>query len=315
VSRDVGATIGLDVGGTKILGVLRGADGTILAEHRADSAYEREALLSAMSGVADALVAASTEPVVALGIGIAGLVTPDGRLRYGPNLPGVEEVDVRAELVARTGLSTVVDNDANVAGYAEVVQGAAAGHRHALVVTLGTGIGGALIIDGAIVRGANGFAGEIGHWTVERNGPRCACGELGHWEAIASGSALGRLAREAAAAGRLTLAPPIDGPAVGAAAARGDLDARAVLAEYADNVAIGLAGLATILDPECIVISGGVVELGDVLMVPLRAAFARHLEGEQFRPAIPLLAATLGARAGAIGAAALAAQSGSDVPR
>lgn len=301
-------TIGLDVGGTKILGVARAADGGIVGELRVDSANDRESLLCAMSDVALGLAAGSAlGSGVALGVGIAGLVTLDGRLRYCPNLPGVEEVDLCHELETRTGLPTVVDNDANVAGYAEVVQGAARGSSHALVVTLGTGIGGALIIDGKIVRGANGFAGEIGHWTVERDGPRCACGADGHWEAIASGSALGRLGSEAVAAGRLALVGPVDGHAIGAAAARGDAAALAVVAEYADNVAIGLAGLAAILDPECIVISGGVVELGELLFSPLRRAFVEHLEGESHRPAIALLPAALGERAGAIGAAALAA--------
>jgi glucokinase len=295
-------TIGLDVGGTKILGVVRAADGSILDEHRAESSYDREGVLGGMAAVVTRL---QRRDVVALGIGIAGLVTPDGRLRYGPNLPGVEEVDIRGEMAARTGLTTSVDNDANVAGYAEVVQGAARGCRHALVVTLGTGIGGALIVDGEIFRGANGFAGEIGHWSVERGGAICACGERGHWEAIASGSALGRLGREAVAAGRLVAADPVDGHTIGALAARGDGAAIAVLAEYADNVAIGLAGLATILDPEVIVISGGVVELGALLFEPLRRAFVQYLEGDTHRPEIPLLPAVLGERAGAIGAAAM----------
>lgn len=297
-------TIGLDVGGTKILGVARADDGSVLAEHRAASHYDRDAVLDGMRDVFAVL--AAEVGAAALGIGIAGLVTPEGRLRYGPNLPGVEEVDVQAEMATRVNVPVVVDNDANVAGYAEVVQGAARGTRHALVVTLGTGIGGALIVDGVILRGANGFAGEIGHWTIDRDGPMCACGEAGHWEAIASGSALGRMARDAVASGRLVLAGPIDGHAVGHAAAAGDPAAVALLGEYADNVALGLAGLATILDPQIVVIAGGVVELGELLFAPLRTAFVAHLEGDTHRPPIHLVPALLGERAGAIGAAALA---------
>jgi glucokinase len=259
-----------------------------------------------MHSVFATLAADVDADVAALGIGIAGLVTPDGCLRYGPNLPGVEEVDIRSEMSARASVPTVVDNDANVAGYAEVVHGAARGARHALVVTLGTGIGGALVVSGSVMRGANGFAGEIGHWTVDRGGPVCACGESGHWEAIASGSALGRMAREAVEARRLTLPEPVDGYAIGAAAAAGDTAALSLLHEYADNVAIGLAGLATILDPEIVVIAGGIVEIGDLLFAPLRAAFVAHLEGDAHRPAIEVVPAALGERAGAIGAAALA---------
>jgi glucokinase len=300
-------TIGIDVGGTKILGVRRRADGTISGELRAASVYDREPLLAAIAEVARSL---GLDDVAAIGVGIAGMVTPSGSLRYGPNLPGVEEVDVLGEIAARTNRPTVVDNDANVAGYAEVVQGAARGSRHALVVTLGTGIGGALIVDGSVYRGANGFAGEIGHWTVERGGPRCACGARGHWEAIASGTALTRMARDAQASGSLDLEGDVDGHLLGLAARAGDVGARALLAEYADNVALGLAGLATVLDPECVVISGGVVGLGDCLFDPLQVAFARHLEGESHRPPIALRAAMLGERAGAIGAAALAATIG-----
>jgi glucokinase len=302
-------TIGLDVGGTKILGVARAGDGRVLHEVRAGSEYEAESLLDRMASVAHDVAGRCEAPVRALGVGIAGLVTTDGRLRFGPNLPGVEELDVRTAMEGRTGLPTVVDNDANVAGYAEVLEGAARGARHALVVTLGTGIGGALIVDGAIYRGAQGFAGEIGHWTVMRDGPRCACGDRGHWEAIASGHALARLAQEAVAAGELALAPGevADGHAVARAARAGDVAASAVLETYAGNVAIGLAGLATILDPECIVLSGGIVEMGELLFAPLRVSFAEHVEGERFRRPIPLLRAALGERAGAIGAAALAA--------
>lgn len=299
-------TIGLDVGGTKILGVARADDGSIVDELRVESAHDEARLLAAMAEVAGQL--ASANRANAVGVGIAGLVTPDGRLRYGPNLPQVEEVDVRGEMARRTGLPVVVDNDANVAGFAEVAQGAARGARDALVVTLGTGIGGAIVVGGRILRGANGFAGEIGHWTVQRGGPRCACGADGHWEAIASGSALGRLARERVAAGvGGAIGEPYDGYAVVVAARLGDVVAIDLIAEYADNVAIGLAGLATILDPECIVVGGGVVEMGELLFAPLRRAFVGHLEGETHRPEIALLPAVLGERAGAIGAAALAA--------
>ena len=299
-------TIGLDVGGTKILGVVCDAGGVVLDEARKDSAYERVQLFDAMAEVVRGF---ADWEAVALGVGIAGMVTLDGRLRYGPNLPGVEEIDVRAEMVDRVGQRPVVENDANVAAYGEARFGAARGHDHVLMVTLGTGIGGGIVVGGEIVRGANGFAGEIGHWTVQRGGPRCACGADGHWEAIASGSALGRMAREAVATGRLVLDGAIDGHRVADAARAGDEAARGVVTEYAQNVAIGLAGLATILDPEVIVIAGGVVEMGEVLFAPLRAAFHEHLEGREHRPAIALVPATLGERAGAIGAAALAAAS------
>ena len=202
----------------------------------------------------------------------------------------------------------------NVAARGEIAYGAAVGVGHALFVTLGTGIGGAMLLGGQLYRGARGFGAEIGHMTVERGGPLCACGEYGHWEAIASGTALGRMARELvgqgggasilAAAGNDRDA--VAGTHVEQAAAAGDGDAIALLARYADNVALGLAGLANVLDPEMIVIGGGLVELGPLLFDPLHAAFMRHVEGAAYRPTIPIVPAHLGERAGAVGAAVLA---------
>ncbi len=305
------STIGLDIGGTKVLGVLLDAGGTVAREARFASPH---------AGV-DALVATASEIVRELdadgapvGVGAAGLVDPTGHLRYAPNLPLVRDAPLRDALASATGHSVVVDNDANVAALGEATYGAAAGARDALLVTLGTGIGGGLLLDGQLYRGAHHFGAEIGHFTVDRDGPLCACGERGHWEAIASGSALGRMARElvtqhggaaiVAAAGGDPAA--VAGVHVGIAAAHGDSDAQQLLVQYADNVALGLAGLANILDPERIVIGGGLVELGSLLFGPLRDAFARHVEGVQHRPEIPILPALLGERAGAIGAAVLA---------
>ncbi len=299
-------TVGIDVGGTKILGVSRALDGTIIEELRVATAYEPEALISAMADVATKL---SVGRAIGLGVGIAGMVTNSGSVRYSPNLDGIVELEIRYTMQERTQLPTVVDNDANLAGYAELADGAATGCRHALVVTLGTGIGGALIVDGDIVRGANGFAGEIGHWTVERDGPLCVCGESGHWEAIASGSALGRMGKVAQAEGRLGVVGHVDGHAIGLAARDGDAGALRVLAEFADNVAIGLAGLATIFDPERIIIGGGVVELGALLFEPLTAAFVKRLGVSGRDSGVKVLPAVLGERAGAIGAAAFAARS------
>ena len=209
----------------------------------------------------------SVPEVHALGVGAAGMVDLDGMIHYAPNVPGFRKVPVRAALAERTGLPTIVDNDANTAAYAELKTGVAKGMRDALVITLGTGIGGGVIVNGGVLRGANGFAAEIGHFQIDPAGPMCACGEVGHWEAMASGNALGRMARERAAAGE---APSllelvnghvdlIDGPHVSAAAHAGEPDALALVDQYSFNVAIGLVGLANIFDPAVIAISGGLV--------------------------------------------------------
>lgn len=307
-------TVGLDIGGTKVLGVALDQAGGVVAERRSDSPEGFSAVLDSAAMMIEDLGGAAGGVAGAVGVGIAGLVDSDGSLRYGPNIPEVVLAPVRAALVDRTALPVVVDNDANVAAWGEVLLGAAAGFGNVLMVTLGTGIGGGMVLDGRVYRGANGFAGEIGHFTVQSDGPMCACGERGHWEAIASGNALGRLAREVVAAGRGGAilaaaggdAAAVDGHDVAAAAASGDAEARAIIDRYADNVALGLSGLANILDPERIVIAGGLVAMGDLLFGPLLEAFNRHLEGVEYRPAIPLVPAALGERAGAIGAALLA---------
>lgn len=303
-------TIGLDIGGTKVLGAVVAADGTVVSEQEVPSPDDLAPLVSACADLVEHLDA----PDAPIGVGVAGLVDGTGNVRYAPNIPGVRNAPLRAELESATGRPAVVDNDANVAALGEVVHGAARGADHALVITLGTGIGGGIIIGGRVYHGAHGFAAEVGHFQVERDGPRCACGEYGHWEAIASGTALGRMARELVAAGDGAAvleaaagnAEAVAGEHVGIAAARGDAAALALVGRYADNVAIGLAALVNILDPEIIVVSGGLVAMGALLFDPLEVAFRAHVEASDYRPEVPIVVARLGTRAGVIGAAALA---------
>ena len=304
-------TIGLDIGGTKVLGVLLDAEGTVLREARLASPHTGlEVLVATGASIVEQLGA----PGAPVGVGAAGLVDREGVVRYAPNLPNVREAPLRDALGDATGRVVVVDNDAGVAILGEVTYGAAMGLSDVLLVTLGTGIGGGFVFGGRPYRGAHNFGAEIGHFTVDLQGPLCACGERGHWESIASGTALGRMARElvsqgggaaivAAAGGEVGA---VTGTHVGQTAATGDPDARGLLVQYAENVAVGLVGLANILDPECIVIAGGLVELGPLLFGPLREAFGRHLEGGGYRPPIAIVPAQLGERAGAIGAAVLA---------
>ncbi len=305
------STVGIDIGGTKVLGVLLDAGGNVLREERRLSPH---AGVEQLVATAAAVIEDLAPPGAPVGVGVAGLVSHDGQVLYSPNLPTILNAPLQDALQRATKHPLVLDNDANVATRGEVAYGAASGARHVLLATLGTGIGGGMYLDGTIYRGAHGFGAEIGHFTVDRDGPVCACGERGHWEAIASGTALGRMAREVvqrggapgilAAAGGA--ADEVSGVHVEKAARAGDPDAHALLAEYADNVALGLAGLANILDPELVVIAGGLVELGPLLFDPLDAAFVRHVEGAAFRPKIPIVPAKLGERAGAVGAAVLA---------
>lgn len=314
------ATIGVDIGGTHVRIAVVDDAGAIRHAHKGASPTDSEEHLVAVvaAATAELLTAAKADglEVGALGAGIAALVDDDGVARYAPNVPAILNTPLRADLERATGLRALVDNDANVAAWGELAHGAMRGMRHALLLTLGTGIGGGIVLDGRVYRGAHGFAAEVGHWQFDPHGRMCACGEPGHWEAWGSGTALGVLAREVVARGEApsVLAAAggsvdnVTGEHVSAAALGGADDALAILDTFSDYVAIGFAGLANILDPEAIVISGGLVEVGDVLVSRIRERFPRHLEAPSHRPEIPIVAAELGDDAGVIGAAVLARQ-------
>jgi glucokinase len=264
---------------------------------------------------ADVPGGATSAAVSAVGVGVPGMVDDEGVLRFAPNLPGGEGLDVRGGLSKRLGhLSVVVDNDATCAVMGEWVYGAAVGATDAVVVTLGTGIGGGLVVNGRVARGALGFAGEIGHMVVDRSGPACPCGKRGCWERFASGSGLGRMAREAAHAGRLDDVlrgaggdpEAVRAEDVTTAAGAGDAEAQAVLEELGWWLALGLANLANILDPSVFVLGGGLVDALDLVIEPVRAAFDDLVEGRRGRPEVMIHVAALGERAGAVGAGLLA---------
>ena len=201
---------------------------------------------------------------------------------------------------------------------AEQRLGAARPYGHVVMVTLGTGIGGGIVIDGRVEVGSAGFAGEIGHMVVDPAGPPCPCGRRGCWERYASGAGLGLLAREAALAGRLDGVvrraggdpENVRGEDVSAAAAAGDPAARQVIGEVGRWVGFGLANLAAALDPECFVLGGGLVRAGDLLFDAARASFGELVEGGDRRPLAAVVPAAFGERAGAVGAALTARQGG-----
>jgi glucokinase len=309
---------GIDVGGTKVLGVVldRARPDDVVAEARVPTPDGQTAVLDAMAEVVRRLVGetgGSLADLGGVGVGIAGLVDRGGILRTGPNLPGLRGVRVGDELGARLGLAIAVDNDATCAAWAEHVAGAGRGVPDVVCVTLGTGIGAGLVVDGEIVRGAHGFAGEAGHMVVDPSGPQCPCGRKGCWERFASGSGLAWLGRQAAERGRLSRALELagGGPAalrgehVIAAAAEGDGEALAVLGTFADWVALGIANLVTLLDCGLVIVGGGLVEAGDLLLEPVRASFVAQVMAPGERDDVRIAGARLGGRAGAIGAALL----------
>jgi glucokinase len=245
---------------------------------------------------------------------VAGLAGRDGIVRFSPNLPGVVELPVGPLLSEAVGLPVVLDNDATCALRAEHRAGAARGAGDVALVALGTGVGGAFVLDGELRRGTNGFAGEIGHMVVDVGGVPCVCGRLGCWERYASGSGLGRMGREAAEAGRaprlveLAGGDPllVRGEHVTAAAAEGDAAALAVVEVLAGWVAVGLVNLVQAVDVGRIVIGGGLAEAGRVLIDPIQRAYDERAVGADHRPRVEIVGAELGEQAGAVGAALLA---------
>ncbi|MCU1377485.1 MAG: glk [Acidimicrobiales bacterium] len=308
-------SIGLDVGGTKVLGVVVDVSGTVLDEHRVlTPSTDGVLLVAAMAEVVTVLHDRHGE-VATVGAGVAGLITRDGMARFSPNLSGVVELPVAALLSEAVGLPVALDNDATCALRAEHRRGAARGVDDVALVALGTGVGGAFILDGELRRGASGFAGEIGHMVVDVGGVPCVCGRRGCWERYASGTGLGRMGREAAEAGRaprlveLAGGDPlaVRGEHVTAAAAEGDAAALAVVDVLAGWVAIGLVNLCQALDVARFVIGGGLAEAGDVIIEPIRRAYDERAVGAAYRPRVEIVAAQLGEQAGAVGAALLAA--------
>ena len=305
--------IGVDLGGTKmLLGVLDGDSKTVW-ESREGSAGEGEGELVELLMRELEEARAERPGVEAIGMGIPATIDHEkGVAIAAVNLP-IENLPIRDIVVERTGLPAFVDNDANVAALAEHLFGAARGAENAVMLTIGTGIGGGLILGGEIYRGSTGAGAELGHMAIQLDGPACQGNCPGHGcvETLASGTALGREGRAAAesnpdsALGRLLAAgSEIDGKAVTVAAQEGDETAVGVFALIGSRLGVALASFANIFEPEVIVIGGGVIAAGELLLAPAR----RELEARALRPMnrTPVVAAELGEDAGMIGAAAMA---------
>ena len=308
-------TCGVDVGGTKIAAGVVDAEGNVLDELRVTSpATDAEEIEDAIAG----LVARFRlrHEVTAVGVGAAGYVDKRrATVMFAPNLAW-RDVDLKADLEERVGLPVVVENDANAAAWGEFRFGAGADVNDLLLVTVGTGIGGGIVLDGELHRGAFGIGAEIGHMRVVPDGRLCGCGNHGCWEQYGSGTALVRDTREAVAGGSLPAkglldraegdAGRITGPLITEAAQAGDRFATERLSVLGRWIGEGIASLAAVLDPAVAVIGGGVSAAGDLLLVPIRQAFESSLPGRGYRPTAEVRLATLGNRAGVIGAADLA---------
>jgi glucokinase len=308
-------TIGVDVGGTKIAAGVVDDKGEIIAELRAESPADSVAEIEAC--IADLVAKLHQDHQVSgVGIGAAGFIdNTRSRVLFSPNLAW-KDLDLRADLERLTGLPVVVENDANAAAWGEFTFGAGADAEDLLLVTVGTGVGGGIVMDGELVRGGFGVAAEIGHIRLVRGGIECGCGLLGCLESYGSGTALVRQTREAAAANARAAAAlleraggdvdAITGPMVTEAAQAGDPFAVERFVELGTWLGEGIASLTSVLDPGVITLGGGVSAAGDLLLEPTRASYLANLTGRGHRPEAEFRLAELANKAGMIGAADLA---------
>ena len=309
--------IGIDLGGTTLKSSLVSPAGEIIHETRIDT--EQQDPIALIGQVVDAALALRQDKraggrVGGIGIGIPGLVNrKTNRVEVMPNLPALSEIDITTELSRQTGLPVILDNDANAAAYGELQVGAARGRKEVFFVTLGTGIGAGLIINGQIYRGAAGFAGEFGHVTIDPEGIECACGNIGCLETIASGPNIVRRTRERLYRDRTSslsrLAIPRDreftAEDIAHAASEGDEMAQVMMERTGMFLGIALAAVINLLNVEMVVMGGGVMEAGDLILKPTIKETRRRAFPPSFG-SCEIVIAKMGATAGMIGAALLA---------
>lgn len=314
------ATIGLDIGGTKIAGGVVDESGALLHTGRIDSpAQDPAAIVEGCAELVRTLREESGREPLAVGVACAGFIDAQrSTVLFAPNLAWREE-PLREKLTALLDLPVLIENDGNAAAWGEFTHGAAEDADGMILFTVGTGIGGGAVIDGKLLRGGYGIAAEFGHVRVVPGGLRCGCGNRGCLESYASGSALLRNARELVARGgadAMSLSQRCGGdPAhlqgvdVTELAQGGDPASIELLTELGTWLGEGAASVGAVLDPDIIVVGGGVSAAGDLLLEPAREAFRRNLIGRGHRPEPRLVPAILGNTAGVIGAADLARRS------
>ncbi|GAB3584774.1 ROK family glucokinase [Calidifontibacter terrae] len=311
------ASIGIDIGGTKIAGGLVDDTGKILRRARRQTpAQDPAAIVEGVADLVNELCDGGDAP--AIGVASAGYVDSEGTtVLFAPNLAWRDE-PLKNRIQAVIKAPVVIENDANAAAYGEFLHGAGHDVDDMVMITIGTGVGGGIILGGNLFRGTYGVAAEIGHLRVVPDGIRCGCGNRGCWESYASGSALIREARAVVASGSPHAAAlsqrcdgkpkKLQGSDVTAAAQEGDPASIELLAELGRWIGEGAASLAAVLDPARFVIGGGVADAGDLLLEPIRSAFGRQLPGRGHHPLATFDIARLGNDAGMVGAAALAVE-------
>ena len=316
---------GVDIGGTNIKAAVVGEDGSILCQSSRPTALPRSAE-EICESIADQLNALAEEcgrgsEIAGAGIGCPGTVDDrTGRVVYANNLHWVD-MPLRDELEKRLHLPVTIGNDANAAAFGEAVAGCGKGADSAVFLTLGTGVGGGVVLNGRLLTGFTGAASEAGHMVIVENGEPCTCGRRGCFEAYASATALIRMTREAMQAHpesrmcALAREHDVTGQTAFAAAAEGDAAAEEVVRTYRHYLAVGIANLINIFFPELVGLSGGVANQGETLLKPLREEIAQQVYGAAYASQMTrIVSCSLGYHAGVIGAAMLAKSSGRTLP-
>lgn len=314
--------IGVDLGGTNLLAVVSTREGEILIRKKEETRAGEgpEAVINQISENVDEVIGLQgikKEQVLAAGVCAAGFYNYKKELIVeSPNLKNWTRVSLGPALEEKLGLPVLVENDANAAAYGEYRRGAGQGSSHIIYITVSTGIGGGVIVDGKIFRGAQGYAGEIGHTTIDINGPRCTCGNQGCLETLASGTAIARKACEVLAVGKSTKMlevaamegrEDVTARHVFTAAQLGDEAAAEILKITLEYLGAGLASMANLFNPEIFVIGGGVSMSGDSFFQPLKKVFCRRAAGP-VSETVGILPAALGDEAGITGVILLAAE-------
>ncbi len=302
---------GIDIGGTKTAIAIAESSGKILRKQRLDTQPDNpRAALREIATEVRSIAGAFPGELVSVGVGCCGpLDLERGLVLSPPNLPGWKHVELVADLSSLLGAQVVLENDANAAAMGEREAGAARGFDDVLYVTVSTGIGGGIIVNGRLIHGVGGGAGEIGHMTVWPEGPLCACGQRGCLEALSSGSGMVRRARELVAAGEpsqlVDFGAGLTARDIASAAYAGDDLAGRIWDEAVQYLAIGLANAIVVLAPAVVVVGGGLAMTGEKLLGPLREEIYRRISIVPAKQ-IEIRAAELGGESGLLGAVALA---------
>ena len=312
-------SIGIDIGGTKMAGALVDDAGNILSELKVPSPIDdSDQMIETIGSLISAL--GEGQQVAAVGVAAAGFMSADREIMYhSPNIAAWRNEPLKKRIETKTKLPVLLENDANAAGWAEFRFGAGVGSNSMIMLTIGTGVGGAIISDGILLKGGFGIGGELGHAVLHPGGKQCGCGQRGCVESYCSGTALLKAARELASSGDAKAARlkelmletgELSGEQLYLAISENDGAANELISELGQNLGTAIASIyVPLLDPELVVIGGGVSAVGDRLLAPIKSSFERLIPAKGYRPELKIIKAKFLNQAGLIGAADLARHS------